>query len=40
MEDTVFKAYVVEEKDGHFTGGVKERRVEDLPERYWSISLH
>ncbi len=40
MQDTVFKAYVVEEKDGHFTGGVKERRVEDLPEGDLLIRVH
>jgi putative YhdH/YhfP family quinone oxidoreductase len=40
MQNTVFKAYVVEEKDGHFTGGIKERRVADLPEGDLLIRVH
>ncbi len=32
MEEQTFKAYVVDEIDGKFTGSIKTRKIEDLPE--------
>lgn len=32
MEKQSFKAYVVEEQDGNYTGGVKTKQLEELPE--------
>ncbi len=40
MEQIEFKAFVVEEKEGHFIGEVKSKSVNDLPEGDLLIQVH